>query len=518
MFTKSLLYAVTVLLFCTDGRVLADEKNILDFIDSSFRNQIRLGSYTTLDAESLTVAIQKAFDSIPSGGSIYFPAGQYIVTRGFQLFDGTIIRGESRGEVIIRLQERLPKRINEATQTAFFTGKNAYSLTQTAGTNRITIQDLSLDANRTRDPNVALLGGIRFINPVHCTIRNIDIANVQIFGISLQATKAGQGATNNQVVGNSIHLVREWYLPGGGINQTSLIGIELGSSVYGSINEAEKNLIRKPDQYLASKASENLLEGNFVEGGSHAIVLANAVNNILRHNTTTNSSHRGIMVTATSDQNLIEENQLSDHGSTGIHLAYNSDNNVIRKNKVQGTRAVAEGDGIKAYVNCNRNIITENIVVDIAKAGIRIGHGANDNIIRGNEIRNTKGVAPLTVGIKIGAAFEVQLQGHLRLTDNQGNVTLLTAHRNQVIDNKITGTYFGIILTDDAKISGSVQNNIISHNTIENTFRAIHSNGVVKSQVNNIISFNIFHNNNWDIVTDFLKENQVSSNTSSHSN
>src|SRR5262245_53664153 len=147
MFTKSLLYAFTAWLIFTNGKVLADEKNILDFIDSSFHNQIRSGNYTTLNTESFTIAIQKALDSIQSGGSIYFPAEQYIVTRGFQLFDGTIIRGESRREFIIRLQDSLPKRINEANQTVFFTGKNAYSLNQTTGTNKITIQDLSLDAN-----------------------------------------------------------------------------------------------------------------------------------------------------------------------------------------------------------------------------------------------------------------------------------------------------------------------------------------------------------------------------------
>src|SRR5207249_11413015 len=160
-----------------------------------------------------------------------------------------------------------------------------------------------------------------------------------------------------------------------------------------------------------------------IEGGSHAIGLTNATNNIIRNNTTTNSSHRGIILSSTSDHNLVEENQLSDHGSTGIHLVYNSDRNIIRKNRVQGTRAQAEGDGIKAYVNCNGNLIEENVVVDIAKAGIRIGHGANDNIIRKNEIINTKGVLPSTVGIKISAIFEAQQKVPLA-----GNPSKLTAN------------------------------------------------------------------------------------------
>jgi hypothetical protein len=74
------------------------------------------------------------------------------------------------------------------------------------------------------------------------------------------------------------------------------------------------------------------------------------------------------------------------------------------------------------------------------------------------------------------------------------------------------------VLTDDTKIPGSVQNNTISENTVEKTFRAIYSNGVVRSQLNNTISLNIFHNNNWDIDADFNKDNQISSNTSSHPN
>jgi parallel beta-helix repeat protein len=489
-------------------RALASEKNILDFLDPTFHSQIRSGNYTTLDSEFLTMTIQKAFDSIPTGGTIYFPTGRYVVTRGFQLFDQTTIRGESREKVIIQLKEHLPARTSEATQTAFFTGKNAYSYTHTGGTNGITIRDISLDANRQYDPNIALLGGIRFINSVRCKISNVDISNVQSFGIILRATSDGQGAKNNEIVNNRIHLVREWYLPNGGINPTSLIGIALGSSTYGENNGADKSLTRIPGKYIISKSNENLIEGNFVEGGSHAIGLSNAMNNTIRHNITTNSSHRGIILSSTADHNLIEDNQLSDHGSTGIHLAYNSDRNIVRKNRVQGTRAIAEGDGIKAYVNCNGNLIEENVVVDIAKAGIRIGHGANDNIIRKNEIINTKGVMPSTVGIKISAMFEAQRK--VPLTDNTSQ---LTADRNKVIGNKINGTYRGILLTDEGKIPRSVRDNVIRENTIENTSIAIDSSGVLGSQVDNTISSNIFHQNARNITTDLLKSNKVSSNT-----
>src|SRR5438128_1666953 len=96
----SVLMAVIVLLFCVKVNrtrmnqsalaaqsISASEKNILDFIDQSFHGQIQSGIYTTLDSELITLAIQKAFDSMPSGGTIYFPVGRYIVTRGFQLFD-----------------------------------------------------------------------------------------------------------------------------------------------------------------------------------------------------------------------------------------------------------------------------------------------------------------------------------------------------------------------------------------------------------------------------------------------
>lgn len=486
---------------------LRQEKNILDFVDFSLHDQIRSGNYTTLNSDLLTMSIQKVFDSIPAGGAVYFPAGKYIVTHGFQLFDHTTIRGESREKVTIQLKGYLPARANEATQTAFFTGKNAYSYTHPGGTNRVTIQDISLDANRQHDPNIALLGGIRFINPIECKINNINISNVQSFGIVLRATSDGQGARNNKIVNNKISLEREWYLPNGGINPASLMGLVIGSSTYGENNGAEKNLTRIPGEYIESKADKNLIEGNFIEGGSHAIGLSNAVNNIIRHNTTTNSSHRGIILSSTADHNLIEENQLSDHGSTGIHLVYNSDRNIIRKNRVQGIRTVAEGDGIKAYVNCNGNLIEENIMIDIAKAGIRIGHGANDNVIRKNEILYTKGVLLSTVGIKISAMFEAQ---HKILT--QSKALTLTANRNQVIGNTIKGTYRGIILTDEGNISGSVRENLIRENNIENTYTAIDSNGILGSQIDNIILSNIFRQNTKNIITDLLKSNKVSSN------
>jgi len=428
------------------------------------------------------------------------------------------VRGESRESVIIRLKDNLPSRVDETTQTVFFTGKHACRWSTpwpTAATEGLAVQDLSLDGNRQNDPKVAMLGGIRFLNPVNCTISNVDISNVQGFGIHLHTFQEGPRGTNNRILNNRVHLVREWYLPGGrAVNPKSMIGIQLSSFLHESVNGAALHLGRLPDKYFPSRATGNLIEGNFVEGGSHAISMSNASDNILRRNTTTNSSHRGFILCGTCDGNLIEDNRCSDHGSTAIHLAYDCSRNAIRRNRVEGTRG-GEGDGIKTYVNCNGNIIEENVVTDVAGAGIRVGHGANDNIIRNNVIACAKpwkadAIVP-TCGIKV-CAF-LQAQKTLHFSADPARPAVLTANGNIVTGNKITGTTFGVVLTDDHRAPGSVRGNVIMANIIQKTFRGVHSMGVVGSQVDNVIAYNRFSENDWDVVTDFEKDNRVYANT-----
>ncbi|WP_407543767.1 NosD domain-containing protein (plasmid) [Deinococcus radiomollis] len=424
------------------------------------------------------------FDGDPSGG-----ATTYYVTQGFNVGDFTKIRGE--GRVILKIADGTPARTVEMNQTAFFTGKNAYTNLTSAGTYGVSIENLELDMNQPNARN-ALLGAVKLLGAQGCTVRGLTVTSFiatdqdSCFGIQVSTYANSPDCFGNVVENNTVHMTRDWYTGastgnpsdtgvtvngvvthGAGFvansqNQINHIGITLSSATGGDggRNGAHLDDTRNPaNGYLASRCYGNTVKGNRIDGGSHGISLTNARENVISDNQTENSAHRGIISTPTCDNNRIERNTCTDHGSTAIHFAYDSRGNIVRGNVVNGVRNLSEGDGIKAYVLCSGNIIEGNTVINAGRQGIRVAHGSNYNIIRGNQVTWTKGPGvagqqsqtdyQYTTGIMVKGMSQPQYDAGLTAA------AMFIAVGNTVEGNTVRGTYKGYELKTDSNNTAS---------------------------------------------------------------
>ncbi|MGG9970625.1 right-handed parallel beta-helix repeat-containing protein [Ferruginibacter sp. SUN002] len=441
------------------GKVLSQNKwvDIGDFGIVADNGQV--DNYAFFDA---------AFDHAEKNNikNIRIPAGVFYISRGFLLNDSITITGAGIDKTILRLINNLPARTDEARQTAIFTGKRSYSLNQSAATKNITIQSLSIDLQKPEKEfnieNFAMLGGIRLINAMNCIIDSVKIINPQKFGIGLFATKTGKACSLNIVKNCVVEMQGGWYLQMEPFiiprSNETCIGIQVASYEGYKNNGAATTLNRKNKHYVASKTKKNIIMNNTITGGSHGISLPNSCNNSILNNRIEGCSNRGIIIISCSDNNLIERNTIINSGSTAIHLAFNCNYNKIKRNTIDGILGV-EGDGIKSYINCNNNIITENIVKNFALTGIRVSHGANNNTIKKNYI--TGNAKDNQTGIKVIANNKNFYADGMKFNNK------LTAKGNICIDNTISNVGTGITVGDEMNLSNSIQNNTVSGNTFK---------------------------------------------------
>ncbi len=396
---------------------------------------------------------------------IKIPAGTFYISRGFMLNDDVTVSGAGINKTILKIINNLPPRTDEATQTAVFTGIKSYSLSQSATTKNISIKSLTIILQKPTDEfnieKFSMLGGIRLINPVNCLIDSVKIINPPKFGIGLYATTGGVTCSMNTIQNCIVIMQDDWYLqlkPEVIPRSTeTCIGIEIASPIGKNNNGAAIYMDRNNPDYILSKAIKNTVKNTSISGGSHGISISNACNNTLMNNDIKGCSHRGIIIITCADYNIISNNKISDIGSTGIHMAYNSSFNKIVNNVVDTVLGV-EGDGIKSYINCNNNQITDNIISNFARTGIRVSHGANRNVIERNTI--TGNDLKEQIGIKIIANNLRQYQEGFKFNDK------LTANNNVCSNNNISAVPLGVLITDEMNIPNSLKQN----KTIKNKF------------------------------------------------
>ena len=399
--------------------------------------------------------------------TIKIPAGTFYISKGFMLNDDVTVSGTGMDKTVLKLINNLPPRTDEATQTAVFTGIKSFSLSQSSTTKNIIIKSLTIILRKPTDEfrieKFSMLGGIRLINPVNCLIDSVKIINPPKFGIGLYATSGGVACTNNRIQNCFVIMQDDWYLqikpeiiPRS--NETC-IGIEIASPTGKKNNGAGIYIERNNADYILSKARKNIVKNTCISGGSHGISISNACNNTLMNNTIKGCSHRGIIIITCSDSNIVSKNKISDIGSTAIHMAYSSSFNIIKNNIINGILGV-EGDGIKSYINCNNNQITDNIITNFAKTGIRVSHGANGNMIERNTIvgNNLKE----QIGIKIIANNLRQYQEGFEY-DNK-----LTANNNTCLNNDISSVALGVLINDEMNIPNSLKRNKTEKNKFRN--------------------------------------------------
>jgi parallel beta-helix repeat protein len=437
------------------------------------------GDGVTDDTTAISASISYAkTNNIPN---IYFPSGTYMITKGFPLKDNMTVYGDGATS-LLKMISGTGTITDEKTQITVFVGENAYGLygdQSRSNTNNITIRDLAIDLQKPAgiydQSQFSILGGIRFINPVNCTIDNVTILNPQSLGIGLYTSANGSACINNTVQNCTITMEPYWYNTGLGPNEvgpddirarpSSCIGIELSSNIGNNNNGTTIYLSRNNSDYIASKTQNNTIQNNTISGGSHGISVTNAKYNVVKGNSISGCGHRGILTAACSDYNTYEGNTVGQVGSTGIHFAYNCEHNVINNNTVNTVYGV-EGDGIKSYVNCNYNTFTNNVVYNFYKSGIRVAHGANYNIITNNSITGNYPTSTVQKGVRILANTYAQYYNNSLTFNNQ-----LEAHDNICKDNTISSVSLGVAVGDEMTGvvgSGKAHNNTVTSNTYTN--------------------------------------------------
>jgi parallel beta-helix repeat protein len=120
-----------------------------------------------------------------------------------------------------------------------------------------------------------------------------------------------------------------------------------------------------------------------------------------------------------------------------------------------------EGDGIKSYVNCNYNTFTNNNVSNFYITGIRVAHGADNNIIQNNTINGNSNA--IQYGIRILANTLAQYNAGLTFGDQ------LTADDNNATLNNISNVNVGVLVGDEKSFPPTNRvGNVITPNTFTN--------------------------------------------------
>jgi len=445
--------------------------------------------------------------------NVYFPAGTYIVTTGFNLPDNITISGD--GESSLLKLNKQTYLTDFATQGAMFMGRPSYgngdindgfygpnSSKTTLG---ITIRDLAIDIQKDQTnfnggypvPPIPAGGyrapmvlGIRFYNPVNCLVDNVKIIQPWGGGIQFKTTIDGTESKNN-IIRNSTIIMQEWYYTPGGIidydvplphpvepNAGSLIGIELTSYCNYTTNNGagcydragspsppyvcddpakiQRNLV--DGSYTPSRTYNNTITNCTILNGSHCISLSNASNNTITNNTIVNGSNRGIITSSRSDNNIFSNNNISLCGSTGVLLGYNANGNTVSYNTISTMRC-CEGQGIGANILATNNIIEYNTVTGAPQAGIRVTHGPSGNIIRHNTIIGTDNSDINQMGVSLLANW---LKYYCLDAARYGDQLMAT--NNTIYSNGISNVNVGVYMGDEKNFGGRLSGNIVTAN------------------------------------------------------
>lgn len=491
------------------------------------------GDGVTDDSTAITAAVA-ALNGLASTKTavLHFPAGVYMIRRGWGLAEFTTVTGE-RGRSILRLISGLPARTDYLTQTSIFFGLNAYQNTDTRLNRGLNISGLTFELTMPADRSNAginaspMLGAIKIMNPQQCRIADNIIKNSPSFGVQLMATQfpmvsgdfvtgavdTAWGVLGNTITGNRVENPTDWYLDTGAINQTSCVALSMagtcGAKMNGSLTDAFPQDTGNTD-YVVANCRGNTVNGNVFIGGSHTIYYTVGSYNEFRGNILQGASHRGVIMGYTCEFNVISGNRIYDIGSTGIQAAYACRHNTVTGNTITrvGQRANISGGeyhAIKFYVNIAHNTITGNAATDCRMGGITVAHGAYQNTISGNTVKASKaGVVDAgNTGIAVNATRTEQYGAGLVYGDTTKAVG------NIISANVVEGWDYGIMLTDDKTKTSSVTNNVVMGNNVVNCkTHGVSTNNGTSTTVNaNIVAANTFSGNGFNILTTFRTGN-----------
>lgn len=215
---------------------------------------------------------------------------------------------------------------------------------------------------------------------------------------------------------------------------------------------------------LSLDASDNrVLENHVLDSGNQGIVgFKNTDRNEIMYNHIENSARQGIELVGkaleidsnhTAEENIIAHNFLLNNSHSDqvgdITLWSGAHRNVIRDNYILGSDDDI-GYGIWLLNNNNENQIRDNVVVGTFN-GLQVNRGANDNIIEGNEFRDS-----VQDSINVNAdSFPFFQGGEFR--------------NNVILENTITGSgRHGVYFANPFEM-GDVTNNRLEGNLVSSS-------------------------------------------------
>jgi polygalacturonase len=130
------------------------------------------GDGVTDDTAALQAALTAAASS--PGGTVYLPAGTYLVSSPLTVAGGVTMRGDSQAQVTLKI-------------AATFSGAQVINVTGTAGT----VQGITITGISTTYSSNPAADAIRVSNAMRCTVKDVYIAYVNGWGVAALASGTG---------------------------------------------------------------------------------------------------------------------------------------------------------------------------------------------------------------------------------------------------------------------------------------------------------------------------------------
>ncbi|TKH45933.1 hypothetical protein C1I60_05710 [Paenibacillus terrae] len=327
-------------------------------------------------------------------GTVYFPAGTYLVDDSIRLYAGVSLNGDGMGKTIFKKtgtksqyvianpilrnnSERLNVKLSNLTIDADRTNREARGESQVGGMIiDVAVSHLTLDRVEIRDTTIGAL--LRRTRDSEITNSRFDRNNGHAIATGHESFPAGEfrnvKITNNQITnsggGSGINLSRATY--------TTVTGNQIINKTHQSDGYAG---IRIPNNGANNTVNNNVIE-NYPRG---IFVLTGATGNNVNGNTVKNASLQGLLVQ--SDGNTFTDNKFFQTNSSlnpeAIIRLSSANNNKVIGNEMT-THSGFSNIGIRV-TDSSSNEIKDNIT-DTSGKSISIEGGSN-NVNTGNRNR-----------------------------------------------------------------------------------------------------------------------------------
>ncbi|TFG12143.1 MAG: hypothetical protein EU535_06495 [Promethearchaeota archaeon] len=216
------------------------------------------------------------------------------------------------------------------------------------------------------------------------------------------------------------------------------------------------------------------------------------LNNTIENNTANGNGEDGIRLYSGCLNNTIENNTANGNGEDGIRLYNTCSNNIITNNTANGNNQ----RGISIFINSHNNTIINNNLCDNDYEGIYLENNCDDNKIIHNNASNTAVGYYQNNGIILKNGCDNNLIENNTCNDNEDRGIDLNGNCNNnfIINNTCNDNSNNVAQRGGIVIRNNCHNNIIGENTCKRNGEGIY---LYVNCDDNIISYNIFDNNNY---------------------